>query len=439
MSRSSSAVGGVALVSLALATATVAGAATRGAEAVFRAAREYTVRIQTRIETPFVEDEPGAYSGAGFLVDASRGWILTNAHVVGSCPAEVQVAFAGEPYQPVRKVYVDPFADIAVLALAHADAKRPVARLDRAPLPRVGVPVGAFGHPLGIPFTGTRGIVSGVTDLAGPALIQIDATIDHGNSGGPVISLEDGAVVGIATCGAGGDGHDRLNFATPIADARCILGLLAAGVAPSPPRLPFALVKDEDGCFTLTVGRTHDPARWPFEPGDRILGVDGQPAPLEHLQDLVLALRGRDGEVPLAIERDGARRVITARPEPRALVLDRRGVQIDGALLAPGELDDVAGTDYADRLFVHSVDPSSEAAAKGIEPGDALDAVDGRAFTSVDALLAHLSARPAGPLTMDLLRVSDDRHLLHELHRRVLPGTSVVEIGPNEPPLAGTP
>src|SRR5262245_45073005 len=82
------------------------------AETVFRQAREYTVRIRTRIDTPFAGDEQGAFQGAGFLIDADRGWIITNAHVAGRAASVVQVAFYGEPYQPVRKLYVDSFADI---------------------------------------------------------------------------------------------------------------------------------------------------------------------------------------------------------------------------------------------------------------------------------------------------------------------------------------
>jgi len=178
---------------LLLAAGPLRAAETSGdrAEAAFREAREYTVRIRTRIETPFLEDEQGAYSGAGFLVDATRGWIVTNAHVVGRGPAEIQVAFWGEAFHPARKIYVDSFSDVAIVAVDLAHPRR-AALLDPSARPTVGEPVGAFGHPLDIPFTGTRGIVSGYTDQFGPGLLQIDATIDHGNSGGPVIALGSG-------------------------------------------------------------------------------------------------------------------------------------------------------------------------------------------------------------------------------------------------------
>ena len=87
------------VVVLAQVVATVAGAATvqrDRAEIVFREARAYTVRIRTQITTPFMEDERGAFEGAGFLVDANRRWVLTNAHVVGRSPSDVQAAFVEE-------------------------------------------------------------------------------------------------------------------------------------------------------------------------------------------------------------------------------------------------------------------------------------------------------------------------------------------------------
>src|SRR5919204_519691 len=87
------------------------------AEAIFRGARAYTVRIRTEIVTPFAEDSRGAFMGAGFVVDPNRGWVLTNAHVVGLSPSTVLVAFADEPFVPARKIYVDSFTDVAVLAI----------------------------------------------------------------------------------------------------------------------------------------------------------------------------------------------------------------------------------------------------------------------------------------------------------------------------------
>lgn len=192
----------LAFLAIGTVAASAAVASTEDAERLFREARQYTVRVRTQITTPFVEDQPGSFEGAGFLVDAKRGWILTNAHVVGRCPSEVQVAFADEPFQDAKKVYVDSFTDVAVLEIRNVGKGRKVAVLDCLEDSRVGEPVGVFGHPLGMYFTGTRGIVSGKTDQFGPDLLQIDATVDHGNSGGPTLALRDGRVIGIATAGA---------------------------------------------------------------------------------------------------------------------------------------------------------------------------------------------------------------------------------------------
>jgi S1-C subfamily serine protease len=185
------------------------------AERVFHEARAYTVRIRTQIPTPFIEDERGSFEGAGFLVDAERGWVITNAHVVGRSPSAVQVAFADQPYHPARKIYVDPFEDIAVIELSEEDHTHPTAPLNCEGRPEVGESIGAFGHPLDMPFTGSRGIISGETDKFGPDLIQIDATVEW-KLGGTGYPLRDGTVVGIATAMAGNKKEDRPNFATPI-------------------------------------------------------------------------------------------------------------------------------------------------------------------------------------------------------------------------------
>jgi len=94
-----------------LALASVPAQAESDAEAAFRAAKAWTVRIQVERTVSFVEDEPGAFQGAGFVVDAARGWILTNAHVAGRSPTSLKVAFEGGKLIPAERVYVDPYLD----------------------------------------------------------------------------------------------------------------------------------------------------------------------------------------------------------------------------------------------------------------------------------------------------------------------------------------
>ena len=410
--------------------------ASEDAAGAFRQALQYTVRVHTQITEPFDDDDPGAYEGAGFLVDGERGWIVTNAHVVGQCPSEVQVSFADGPARPARKLYVDPFTDVAVLSLDEPIPGRSAARLADGPPPAAGEPIVVFGHPLGMPFTGSRGIVCGYTDQEGAALLQIDASIDNGNSGGPVISLQDGRIVGIATSGAGGDRADSFNFATPMPDVCRILALLRQGTEPCPPVLAFGLLMDRDGRHTMRVAHTLDAERWPFLPGDRILRVAGG-EDLRGLTELVSALRAGRGGIPLIVERGGREVTLTARPALHPAVTKQRGLRIDGALLAPLAIDDWALFGTTPRLVVKSVAPGSQAEALAFEAGDVLWSVDGGAVFDLDSLAARVAARPAGaPLALVLLRAAGRPWRLVDWHARELPGEEVRMVGAAPGPAA---
>jgi len=127
--------------------------------------------------------------GSGFIVSAD-GIILTNAHVVGRSPSRVEVALYGQDFSEATKIYVDPYLDFAIIRVPQgvdtSGIEEPRLECDR--IPSVGHPVGAFGHPWRLQFTGTRGIISGVTARFRTELLQTDAPINQGNSGGPLIS-----------------------------------------------------------------------------------------------------------------------------------------------------------------------------------------------------------------------------------------------------------
>jgi S1-C subfamily serine protease len=374
------------------------------AQSAFRDARDYTVRVRTSIATPFVEDERGSSEGAGFLIDRERGWILTNAHVAGRSPSDVEVAFHGGEFAPARKIYVDTFTDVAVIAVDRVPEGRRAAVIDPSGEVEIGQPVGVFGHPLGMHFTGTRGIVSNISDRAGPDLIQIDATVNPGNSGGPVIAFDTGEVVGIATSGVMGDKSDRLNFATPMKDVSRMLALLRQSVTPSAPRLEFSLLRNEYGSTTMEVGRSFDPARWPFAPGDRIVEVDGA-GPVATQTDLVSALRGRDGKSRVRVERGGRHAWVDVTPEATTPIVERRGIMLCGAIVAPFAFDDHDLAFALTGVAIHSVEPGSEAERVGITEGDTIETIDGRPLVDLEAIEAHLRGRTEdGPVRLVLRR-----------------------------------
>ena len=429
---------GLGLTLIAL-TAVPAGAQQK-IETVFRDARTYTVRIRTQITTPFLEDNRGSFEGAGFLVDAGRRWVLTNAHVVGQSPSEVEVAFAGGLYEPARKIYVDPFIDMAVLELSDDGRRHAVASINCSDPPQIGEGVGAFGHPLGMPYTGTRGIVSGKTDQFVADYVQIDATIDNGNSGGPVISLRDGRIVGIATAGAGGDRSNRLNLATPMPDVCRILELLKQGVAPEPPLMEFSLLIDEDERHTLEVGHTYNHDRWPFEAGDRIVSVGKERQRITTLGSLVSALRGRGATVPMRVMRAGKEVDIQARPMKRASLVARRAISIDGALIAPYEFEDAASVVDPCRLMIQSVDSGSAAEAHGLNAMDFVHSIDGRRFDDLGSLKQYLDQRSSeASMRLVIRRMTDKSDRIFDFIIRELPGEDIQTVGPEAELLTGSP
>jgi serine protease Do len=151
----------------------------------------------------FEPDEPfGTSLGSGMILD-ELGHILTNAHVVENA-AEIRIRFHDESEQPARLVGLDPIRDLAVLKVDGLANLVPVEPGDSDAL-EVGDWVVAIGNPLGLTHTMTKGIVSakGRSELSADKvgyldLIQTDAAINQGSSGGPLFDVR-GRVVGVNT------------------------------------------------------------------------------------------------------------------------------------------------------------------------------------------------------------------------------------------------
>src|SRR5258705_2154113 len=107
----------VTLIAHLLAAASVAAAADIGEE-VFKNALRYTVQVRTMLPIPFDGDRKGSGLGAGFVVDAARGWVMSNAHVVGRSASRVEVALHGQEFTEATKVYVDPYLDLAIIKVS---------------------------------------------------------------------------------------------------------------------------------------------------------------------------------------------------------------------------------------------------------------------------------------------------------------------------------
>ncbi|HEV3479475.1 MAG TPA: trypsin-like peptidase domain-containing protein [Gaiellaceae bacterium] len=182
----------------------------------------------------FPEEREQRALGSGFVIDKS-GHIVTNFHVVDRAQ-DIEVSFSNRDSVEARLVGRDPSTDLAVLKVdVEARALTPL-RLGDSDRVRVGDAVVAIGNPLGLERSVTSGIVSALhRPLMAPNqftiddVIQTDAAINSGNSGGPLISAN-GHVIGVNTAIATGNTGERGNigigFAVPVNTVRDVTSQL---------------------------------------------------------------------------------------------------------------------------------------------------------------------------------------------------------------------
>ncbi|HYC39627.1 MAG TPA: trypsin-like peptidase domain-containing protein [Chitinophagaceae bacterium] len=154
-------------------------------------------------------------TGTGFYIK-DYGLVITNEHVVGENP-EVTIGGKNFDKRIARVWYTDPKHDLAFLE-APQDVELPDIQLGRYESLRDGDLVLAIGHPYGLNYTATQGVISKVDRIReGLKFIQIDAAINPGNSGGPLVNAK-GEVVGVNSFII--RGGDNLGFALPVSYLR---------------------------------------------------------------------------------------------------------------------------------------------------------------------------------------------------------------------------
>jgi S1-C subfamily serine protease len=405
------------------------------AEDAFHDATTWTVLIRTSVDEAFYEDEQGSFFGSGLLVDAKRGWILTNAHVASHSYSDIRIAFHEQKAVPAERLYVDPYLDLAIVTFdpkaLPPGVKEPQLDCDRSP--PVGHPVGAFGHPWGFRFTGTRGIASAVTSRLGPDMLQTDAPINAGNSGGPLISLETGRVVGINTATMRKDEAEGLSFAVPMSSACRVLDLLRSGGDPSPPARLVDFVVDENDQRTLVVVHSRLPAASvDLRTGDEILAAGTPERPILNESDLINALRGQLDAVSLAVRRGSSIVNVIGRWPAAPKVTEREGIWISGAMFAHSDPKVNRYITGSPPLMVHHVEPGSVAESLEVEPFDFLLAADGKPVDSIGTLelLARQANEGERALELTLMRLAaDEQGELFQFQRRTLDAGEVRRIG----------
>ena len=260
-------------------------------------------------------------SGSGFILSPD-GIVLTNAHVVG--PARtVRIGLADGRELVGQVLGGDPSVDVAVVRVDARDL--PSVTIGDADRLEVGQMAIAIGNPLGLERTVTSGVVSAINrnprGFGLDGLIQTDAAISPGNSGGPLLDSE-GRVIGINTAVLRAPGAEGLGFAIPIALAsdvarqvvetgkvtRAFLGISFRDIDPQLAE-QFDLPVRE-GVMVAMVGRSTPAGQAGIRPGDIITQVDD--TAITQGGDLRRVLRGRrpGDTVTLSVLRpEGERRV----------------------------------------------------------------------------------------------------------------------------------
>ncbi|WP_114185963.1 Do family serine endopeptidase [Microvirga aerophila] len=350
-------VAGVASFSVAPALATLPDTQKASVAPLVRAVTPGVVNIATRgvetVDNPLLQDpdfrqmmgipdeavrRETRSAGSGVIVDAARGYVLTNNHVVEKA-SQVEVTTKDNRRFPAEVVGRDPATDIAVLRI------RPD-RLTAVPLGdsdriEVGDFVLAIGNPFGLGQTVTSGIVSalgrsGLSQDGYEDFIQTDASINPGNSGGALVTL-DGRLVGINTAIISPKGGNvGIGFAVPINMARRVMeqiveygevrrGRIGVGIQDLTPDLAQAMgSRRGQGAIIGSIEPRSPAARAGLSKGDVVTAVDGIAVNSAAQLRNALGLTPAGNEVELAIERKGAPIVSRVRIEPEARRAVRR-------------------------------------------------------------------------------------------------------------------
>ena len=361
---------------------------------------------------------PRQSAGSGIIVDAEKGYVITNHHVVDKAD-EIIVTLKDRRSFEAKLIGSDPETDIALLSIDADDLKAlPLGDSDSL---RVGDFVVAIGNPFGLGQTVTSGIVSalgrsGLQIEGYEDFIQTDAPINPGNSGGALVSL-DGELVGINTAILGPGGNIGIGFAVPSNMAGAIMeqlirygeirrGRLGVLIQDLTPELAQALdIDTTHGAVVSKVEPDSAAEEAGIVAGDVIVEVQRRRIRgASDLRNQIGLLRVgetveigvmRDGEYKRLLARIGAPRKVSLEGEETAPQL--RGASFEE--LGPGH----PHYGSVDGVRIAEVEQGSPAWRHGLRPDDIVLAVNRRPVSSVDELRAALSESKRA-VALDILR-----------------------------------
>jgi serine protease Do len=379
--------------------------------------------------------------GSGFII-SEDGYIVTNSHVISGGrpgnPAVGQITVI----MPDRKEYAaklvgrDPSSDLAVLKIEARGL--PFVRFGDSQATRVGDWVVAIGNPYGLGGSVTAGIVSALHRNIGSGpydrYIQTDAAINQGNSGGPMFDLS-GNVIGInSAIFSPTGGNVGIGFAIPAELAKPIVDTLRGGARVKRGYLGVQIQPlDADSAEALGLAKNRGELVGRVEPGqgaakagvqagDVIVKVNGREVTPDETLSYIVARLPIGSRVPIELFRSGKRMTVTAtlaeRPTEEQLASivgnnDNGGIGEEDAqakgsatrealgLAVQGLTPDIARSLNVPAgtrgVVIGAVDPSSDAAGKGVQRGDVIISVNQAPVASAaDLSGAVAAARTAG-------------------------------------------
>ena len=359
-------------------------------------------------------------AGSGVIVDAAKGYVLTNHHVANNADV-IRITLKDGRTFKARLIGSDPGTDIALVQIKAQDlAQVPLGDSDTL---KVGDFVLAIGNPFGLGQTVTSGIVSALGRSTVGAekyedFIQTDASINPGNSGGALVNSK-GELMGINTAIiAPGGGNVGIGFAVPVNMARAVMrqlikygevrrGRIGIEIQTLTKDIAEALgLKTTNGAVINRVVKGAPADKAGLKAGDIITSINGRPvSDADDVRNRV-GLMERGARIEVGIVRDGVARTVTVtigKVQETARVDGRAIAQLKGATFSNLPADHPA-RGKVKGVLVERVERASPAAALGLRAGDIITAVNRQPVSSVGDLERIAKASKDGVIALNIWR-----------------------------------